>query len=101
MKQRHMVRLECRPANVEGKGTVRQRQLVINSLRMRPNRTIVGEVLGEEALDMFAGYGHWSRCVADLNLPEKAIPKQFASAIPAGPASGTFHRWHTAAHVHY
>ena len=52
MKQRHVVRLECRPANVEGTGAIKQRQLLINSLRMRPDRIVVGEVRGEEALDM-------------------------------------------------
>ena len=103
MKQRHVVRLECRPANVEGTGAIKQRQLLINSLRMRPDRIVVGEVRGEEALDMLQAMntGHdgslttvhannprdaisrmeTMALMANLNLPEKAVRRQIASAV--------------------
>src|SRR5438067_8670434 len=78
MKQRHVVRLECRPANVEGTGAIKQRQLVINSLRMRPDRIVVGEVRGEEALDMLQAMnsGHdGSLTTIHANSPRDAVAR--------------------------
>ena len=105
LKQEHVVRLETRPPNIEGKGAVRQRQLVINSLRMRPDRIVVGEVRGEEAFDMLQAMntGHEGSLttvhansqrdalarienmvsMANLNIPERAIRHQISSAIHA------------------
>ena len=105
LKQENIVRLETRAPNIEGKGAVRQRQLVINSLRMRPDRIVVGEVRGEEAFDMLQAMntGHEGSLttvhansprdamarienmvsMANLNIPERAIRQQIASAVHA------------------
>jgi pilus assembly protein CpaF len=105
LKQEHIVRLETRPPNIEGKGSIRMRQLVINSLRMRPDRIVVGEVRGEEAFDMLQAMntGHEGSLttvhansprdalarienmvsMANLNIPERAIRHQIANAVHA------------------
>jgi pilus assembly protein CpaF len=78
LKQPHLARLETRPPNLEGLGAVRQRQLLINSLRMRPDRIIVGEVRGEEALDMLQAMntGHdGSLTTVHANTPRDAISR--------------------------
>ena len=78
LQQPHLARLETRPANLEGQGAVRQRQLLINSLRMRPDRIIVGEVRGEEALDMLQAMntGHdGSLTTVHANTPRDAISR--------------------------
>src|SRR5207245_9180681 len=84
MKQRHVVRLECRPANVEGTGAIKQRQLVINCLRMRPDRIVVGEVRGEEALDMLQAMntGHdGSLTTIHGNNPRGAVARMGTIAL--------------------
>jgi pilus assembly protein CpaF len=103
MKQEHVVRLETRPPNIEGKGEVTQRDLLRNALRMRPDRIVLGEVRGGEALDMLQAmntghdgslstiHSNSSRdalarletmvLMAGLDLPERAIREQISSAI--------------------
>src|SRR2546422_1063542 len=78
LKQPHLARLETRPANLEGTGAVRQRQLLVNSLRMRPDRIVVGEVRGEEALDMLQAMntGHdGSLTTIHANTPRDAVSR--------------------------
>jgi pilus assembly protein CpaF len=87
LRQEHIVRLETRPPNVEGKGQVTQRELVINSLRMRPDRIIVGEVRGGEALDMLQAMntGHeGSLTTVHANSPRDAISRLETMTAMAG-----------------
>jgi pilus assembly protein CpaF len=78
LKQPHVARLETRPPNLEGQGAVRQRELLVNSLRMRPDRIVVGEVRGEEALDMLQAMntGHdGSLTTVHANSPRDAVSR--------------------------
>ncbi len=103
LQQENVVRLETRPPNIEGKGAIRQRQLLTNSLRMRPDRIIVGEVRGDEAFDMLQAMNtghdgsmttiHANSCrdalsrlesmvaMANVSLPDRAVRQQISSAV--------------------
>jgi pilus assembly protein CpaF len=87
LRQRHVVRLEARPANLEGRGEVTIRQLVVNALRMRPDRIVVGEVRGPEALDMLQALntGHdGSLTTVHANSPVDALRRVETLALMAG-----------------
>jgi pilus assembly protein CpaF len=103
LAQENIVRLETRPPNIEGQGAIRQRQLLINCLRMRPDRIIMGEIRGEEAFDMLQAMntGHEGSmttihantprdaiarlesmvAMGNMNMPEKSVRQQIASAV--------------------
>ena len=115
LAQENIVRLETRPPNVEGQGAIRQRQLLINCLRMRPDRIVIGECRGEEAFDMLQAMntGHEGSmttvhantardaltrlesmvAMTNLNLPEKTVRQQVASAIDDRGAVHAPERW--------
>jgi pilus assembly protein CpaF len=103
LRQEHVAKMECRPPNLEGEGSIKERQLLINSLRMRPDRIILGEVRGDEALDMLQAMNtghdgslatiHANSCadgvhrlemmvaLANSNISAASIRQQIASAI--------------------
>jgi pilus assembly protein CpaF len=103
LAQENIVRLETRPPNIEGQGAIKQRQLLINCLRMRPDRIIMGEIRGEEAFDMLQAMntGHEGSmttihsntprdaisrlesmvAMGNMNMPEKSVRQQIAAAI--------------------
>jgi len=103
LAQENIVRLETRPPNIEGQGAIRQRQLLINCLRMRPDRIIMGEIRGDEAFDMLQAMntGHEGSmttihantprdaisrlesmvAMGNMNMPEKSVRQQISSAV--------------------